>query len=58
MAEELLGNRRFLIAEGTEIRAGVVCREWDEKQRQLVEAGRISQVSSEIKRLETIEVNV
>jgi hypothetical protein len=44
LATLLWRNRRFLIAEGAEIRAGVVCREWDEKQRQLVEAGRISQV--------------
>ena len=44
LATLLWRNRRFLIAEGAEIRAGMVCREWDEKQRELVEAGRISQV--------------
>jgi hypothetical protein len=37
-------QRRLLIAEGAEIEAGRAFLVWDEKQRQLVEARRISQV--------------
>jgi hypothetical protein len=39
-------DRRFLIAEGAEIRGGTQFVEYDEKQRQFIEAGEISEISS------------
>jgi hypothetical protein len=41
-------QRRLLIAEGAEIQAGREFPEWDESQREMVEAGRLRQGSCEV----------
>jgi hypothetical protein len=58
LAVLLWRNRRLFVAEAAEIRAGSEFVEWDERQRQLAEAGRISQVQCNgglVRRIQNIE---
>src|SRR5260370_17986598 len=47
-------QRRLLIAEGAEIQAGKEFLEWDEEQRQLVEAGNILDVNRNVRLMRQI----